>query len=94
MTTGCVSRSLAVSDGGQLVRDLRQIRRLIQSGAPLAPESRLEPGTRVRIRSGPLVGMEGTIIRRRGSECLLVAVEFLQQGASIQLDEFQVERVV
>jgi len=93
LTTGCVSRSLAVSDAGQLVQDLRRIRRLIQTGAPLARESRLEPGTRVRVRSGPLLGMEGTIIKRRGTECLLVAVEFLQQGASVQLDDFQVEEI-
>lgn len=93
LTTGCVSRSLAVSDGRLLVRDLKQIRRLIQTGAPVAPESRLEPGTRVRIRSGPLLGMEGTVIKRRGTECLLLAVGFLQQGASVQLEDFQVERI-
>lgn len=93
VTTNCVSRCLEVNDGGQLVRDLRQIRRLIESDAPLTPESRLVPGMRVRIRSGSLVGLEGTVIRRRGTQRLLVAVEFLQQGASIQLEDFQVQRI-
>lgn len=93
LTTGCVSRTLEIVDGAALVRDLAQIRRLIASEAPLLPESRLETGDPVRIRSGPLVGVEGVIIQRRGEERLLVAVEFLQQGASLLMEDFQVERI-
>ena len=44
-------------------------------------------------RQCSLAGLEGTVIRRRGAERLLVVVEFLQQGASVQLDDFQVERI-
>ena len=93
LTTNCVSRCLAVPDGEELAHDLRQIHRLVQSDAPLTPEARIEPGNRVRIRSGSLSGLEGTVIKRRGSERLLVVVTFLQKGASVQLDDFQVERI-
>ena len=93
LKTNCISRCLEVSDGEELVRDLRQIYHLIESDVPLTPESRIEPGMRVRIRSGSLLGMEGTVIQRRGGERLLVVVGFLQQGASVQLDDFQVERI-
>ena len=93
LTTNCVSRCLSVGDGERLAHDLRQIQRLIRSNAPLTPESRLEPGMRVRIRSGSLVGLEGTVVNRRGAKRLLVVVHFLQQGASIQLEDFQVERI-
>lgn len=93
MTTQCVSRWLEVPDEKELLHDLRQIRRLIESGLPLAPEARLEPGHRVRIRSGPLVGLEGVVIRRRGQDRLLVAVQFLQKGASVELADFQVEQI-
>ena len=34
----------------------------------------------MRIKSGPFVGMEGTVIKRRGRQRLLVVVGFLQQG--------------
>jgi transcriptional antiterminator RfaH len=91
LTTNCISRSLEVPDGAQLVHDLRQIRRLIEAGAPLTPEARIEPGRRVRVRSGPMVGLEGTVIKRRGRDWLVVAVEFLQQGASVMLEDFRVE---
>jgi len=76
-----------------LVCDLRQIHRLVQAGKPLTPESKLEPGMPVRIRSGPLTGTEGVVVKRRGGDRLLVAVRFLQQGASIQLEDFEVERM-
>jgi len=93
LTTGCVSRALEIADSQALVRDLAQIYRLIVADAPLLPESLLETGDRVRIRSGPLAGVEGVILQRRGEERLLVAVEFLQQGASLLMEDFQVERL-
>jgi transcription antitermination factor NusG len=74
-----------------LVDDLRAIKRLVDSEQPLSPEARLEPGQPVRVRSGPLAGMEGTVIRRRGAERLLVAVRFLNQGASIELEDVDLE---
>ncbi|MGD9722082.1 MAG: transcription termination/antitermination NusG family protein [Pirellulales bacterium] len=90
-TTHCVSRTLAVTDVSRLVTDLRQIQRLIELDAPLTVEARIEPGRRVRVRSGPMAGLEGTVTKRRGRDWLVVAVEFLQQGASVMLEDFQVE---
>jgi transcriptional antiterminator RfaH len=78
---------------GELTQDLRRIRSLIESGVPLTPESRLESGRRVRIKSGQLAGLEGVVISRRGEDRLLIAVEFLQQGVSIQISDYQVESI-
>ena len=72
LTTNCVSRCLAVDDHCGLVCDLRQIHQLVQAGKPLTPESRLEPGMPVRIRSGPLTGTEGVVVKRRGDKRLAV----------------------
>jgi transcriptional antiterminator RfaH len=93
LATNCISRSLSVPDGAQLVHDLRQIRRLIELGAPLTVEARIEPGQRVRVRSGPMAGLEGTVLKRRGRDWLVVAVEFLGQGASVLLEDFHVEPI-
>jgi transcription antitermination factor NusG len=91
LSTNCISRCLEVPDSRQLVHDLQQIHRLIELDAPLTIEARIEPGRRVRVRSGPMAGLEGTVMKRRGKEWLVVAVEFLQQGASVLLEDFQVE---
>ena len=91
LTTNCISRCLEVAEGPQLARELAQIHRLIESCELVVPESRLEPGRRVRVRSGPMMGMEGTVIRRQGKEWFVIAVDFLQRGASIKLEDFQLE---
>ena len=84
---------LPVPDPHRLCFELRQLRRLIAAGAPLALERQLANGMRVRVRSGSLIGVEGIVIRRRGQTRLLVAVDFLQQGASMLIDESQLEPV-
>jgi transcriptional antiterminator RfaH len=94
MTTNCVSRCLEVADGKELTRDLRAIHKLIASGEPLTAEARLEAGQPVRIRSGALAGMEGVVIRRANETRLLVAVNFLQRGASVLVDDCQLEQLV
>ncbi len=91
LASNCVSRCLSVPDAGQLVHDLRQVRHLIELDAPLTVEARIEPGRRVRVRSGSMAGLEGTVVKRRGKDWLVVAVEFLGQGASVMLEDFQVE---
>lgn len=89
--TNRVSRLLPVADGAQLYRDLLNISALVESGAPLTVEQRLEKGRRVRVKYGSLMGLEGTIVQRRGIDRLLVEVNYIQQGVSIQLDHFMVE---
>ncbi len=93
VSTGCVSRWLEVPDGDLLTHELRQIQQLVQSEMPLSPEARLTAGNYVRIRSGPLAGLEGQIIRRENQDRLLVAVNYLQQGASVLLEDFDVESI-
>ena len=93
MKTNCISRCLDVVDQQQLVFDLQQIRQLIESNAPLTPEQRIAAGTRVRVRSGPMVGLEGEVLKRRGETRLLVAIEFLQQGASVLIEDYQLEEI-
>ena len=58
---------------------------------PLTPEARLESGQPVRVRSGPLQGMEGMVVKRQGEQRLVVAVRFLNQGASIELEDVDLE---
>ena len=91
--TGCVSRWLEVNNPGELVVDLQQIHRLIATGEPLAPEEKIEPGQRVRVKNGVFKGFEGQVIRRENSVRLLVAVRYMGQGASVALDDCQVERI-
>lgn len=93
LTTTRVSRMLSVSDPERLRSDLRQLQVLITSGAPLTIESRLAPGRHVRIRRGPFEGFEGTVVEHRGHMRLIVRVDFLQQGVSVEIEDHLVEPV-
>jgi transcriptional antiterminator RfaH len=91
LTTNRISRILPVEDPDQLVFDLGQLCRLIAAGTPLTVESRMGPGQRVRVRQGPFAGLEGTVLKRRGQTRLLVSINFLQQGASVEIDDFMLD---
>ncbi len=84
---------LEVQDGRQLTFDLKQIRRLSLTGKLLTPEDRLEPGMQVRITSGPFEGFEGRILKRRTGDHLLVMVNYLQRGISVELGDYHLERL-
>jgi len=91
--TNRVAHMFAASQGNELTQDLRRVRTLIESGVPLTTEGRLQPGNRVRVKTGLLMGLEGVILSRRGEDRLLIAVNFLQQGVSIQIADYQVEPI-
>ncbi len=93
LATNTISRWLSVPDQRMLEDDLRSIKRLIDTDMPLTPEARLEQGQPVRVRSGPLRGTEGTVVSRKGEQRLVVAVRFLNQGASIELEDVDLERL-
>jgi transcriptional antiterminator RfaH len=91
LTTNRVSTVLPVDDQLRLRDDLQQIARLIELDAPLTIEKQLQSGDRVRIKKGPMEGLEGSILKRRGQSRLLVAVHMLQQGVSVEIDDFLLE---
>jgi transcription antitermination factor NusG len=87
MTSNCISRCNEITDREQLLADLRQIHEVIGAGVPLTPESKLQAGDRVRVRTGPFRNYEGTVIRRAGKTRLLLSVRYLEQGVSMEIDE-------
>jgi len=93
LTTNRISSILEVKDEASFVRDLRNVRHLISLNVPMTIESKIMPGERVRIKSGPMRDLEGIAIQRRGRSRLLVSVNFLQQGASVEIEDFQLEAI-
>lgn len=93
LTTNRVCNVLPVADNVQLTNDLLQIWRLVESDAPLTVESRLKAGDRVRVKKGTLAGVEGTVLDRRGRCRILVAVHLLQQGVSMEIDDYMLEPI-
>jgi transcription antitermination factor NusG len=87
LATDRVLHALEVFDQGRLAEDLRQIDRLLGAGVAVATESRPAPGTRVEITTGPLAGLCGTVVRTDSGRRFVVRVDFIQQGASVLLED-------
>jgi transcriptional antiterminator RfaH len=88
LATNRIVRTLDVADQERLWNDLRQVQTLIKSGTPITPEERLGPGDVVEIKSGPLAGLRGKILRTASGRRFVVQVDFIQRGASVVLDDF------
>lgn len=51
-------------------------------------------GRRVRVKSGPLAGLEGTVLRRKSRMRLVVSVEAIQRSIIFDLDATDLESTV
>ncbi len=91
VSTGCVSKCLDVLEPEALQEDLKRIRLLVQKGNDVRPEPKPVVGRRARIITGPMTGAEGTVSRAHSQHRLTVMVTFMQQGASVLVDEADVE---
>ena len=87
LSTNRVVQTLWVEDQDRLCFELRQLRQLILKNTPLTVEPRLTPGEYVRVRRGPFSGIEGVVLKRDGRNRLLVAVNFLRQGVSVDIED-------
>jgi len=93
LTSGCVANCLLSPDQSQLVRQLHAIEQAISTGIELRPEASIPVGTPVRVRAGAFEGVQGIIAERRGQSRLYLKVDFIQQGASLAVEDWEVERI-
>jgi transcription antitermination factor NusG len=84
---------LEVVDQEELVRDLQQIHKMLSSGLSVSAEPVMPVGAKVRIATGPLTGIVGTVIRRGKRDQFVAVVQFLGRGATVDLEDWQVEKV-
>ena len=73
--------------------DLRQIHQMLASGLAVGAEPVVPVGARVRIMTGPLTGIEGRVIRRGKRDQFVAVVHFLGSGATVDLEDWQVEQL-
>jgi transcription termination/antitermination protein NusG len=52
----------------------------------MEPHPYLAMGKRVRIRSGPLAGLEGTVLRRKGQIRIVISIDAIQRSVVMELE--------
>lgn len=72
--------------------EIDHLRQAGASRASILPHPFLKAGDWVRVRSGPLEGVEGILTHWKGKYRLVLSVELLQQSAAVEIDASAVER--
>ena len=72
---------------------IASLKRVVESKETLDPYPYLKEGHRVRIKRGPLKGLEGILAEREGLHLLVLSVDILRQGLSLKIDASDVESI-
>jgi transcription antitermination factor NusG len=66
--------------------ELEAIRVAIRSGLPVEPWPVTGVGQKVRVESGPLYGLEGTLLQDKGAYRVVIAVSLLNRSVAVEID--------
>lgn len=77
---------LDVIDQTGLLAQLRQVQQAIAAGQVVEVLPYLEAGNRVRVTAGPLKGLEGVVIRAKGSTRIVINVDMIRHGVVTEVD--------
>ena len=73
--------------------EIEAVRRAVENGLSVQPHPFLKSGDRVRLKHGPLEGVEGILVRKKTFYRLVLSVELLARSVSLEVDVADVERV-
>ena len=88
-----VANLLDVFDQATFAQQLGEILIALESDLEVRLAPRIETGTRVRIRSGPLQGIEGLVESRQGRTTVILRLDFINQAAAVQMSAEALELV-
>ncbi|MBN1803947.1 MAG: UpxY family transcription antiterminator [Sedimentisphaerales bacterium] len=86
LKTNRVAHLIEVSDQQKLLDELVQIDQALRSGAPLTPHKYIKAGQKCRVIAGPLMGLEGIVVRSKNETRLVLQIDMLGQAASVEID--------
>jgi hypothetical protein len=92
LATNRLCRVLPAPQQEKLVRELEQIRIVLQSGQPLELYPTMPVGTRCRVTAGPFKGMVGVVADQSKPSRLVLSVDVLAKGASLCIDTELLEK--
>lgn len=62
------------------------------SGNPrVQPHPYLTVGRKVRVKGGPMLGLEGILVRRKDKMRLVLSIELIMRSLAVEIDEIDVE---
>ncbi len=86
-----VANLLDVPDQAEFAAQLEDILFALEQEVDLRLAPAIEPGSRVRIRRGPLQGMDAWVQSRKGMTEVLLRLDFIGQGAAVKVSAEDLE---
>ena len=80
-----LARAIPVEHETLFLRQLEDVRTIVASGLELTVRPLMKRGTRVRVSSGPLWGLEGIVDDPANPQGIILSVDVLQQGLLVKL---------
>ena len=71
--------------------EIDAIRRSVAANLPVEPHPFLRTGNWVRIKSGPLAGLEGILVRKKRTYRLILSLELLGKSVAVEVDALTVQ---
>jgi len=89
---------MLLCNGEQVARvpeaEIQAIRKTVEGALQVEPHPFLKCGERVRVKRGPLEGVEGLLVRKKNQYRLVLSVEMLAQSVGVEIDSSDVEPIV
>jgi transcription antitermination factor NusG len=71
--------------------DIESLSNGLASGIRAEPHPYLKVGQQVRVRSGPMAGAQGILIRRKDKFRLVLSIDLIMRSVAVEVDEADVE---
>jgi transcription antitermination factor NusG len=67
--------------------DIHAIQNYLERGYQVEPHPYLQAGRRARVRSGPLQGLEGIILRRKNRTRFILSFDLIMRSVAVEIEE-------
>jgi transcription antitermination factor NusG len=73
--------------------EIEALQIVLRSGVEVQREPMIQPGEHVRVRGGPLRGVEGVLVQVKNHHRLVVSVSLLQRSVTVEIEDLMIEAV-
>ena len=74
-------------------KQILDMKSIMETDVQLDPFPYLEKGRTVRVKAGPLKGVEGVLVERKGHYKLVIRIDLIQKGAAAEVDISDIEPI-
>lgn len=88
-----VANLLDIHDQELFARQLGEVLRALETDLEIRLAPTIGEGARVKIKSGPLRGIEGWVEKRYGMSVVLLRLDFIGQAAAVKMEATELEMI-